>query len=73
MPEEFWSTVRRRRFSSPIRRSSDSRRCTVLGGWWQHRPHVTQSPPRGSGSPSMGVKFEKGLGVASGGTRFGMA
>ena len=38
----------------PSARRPLSRRCTVLGPWWQHRPHVTQSAPSGSGSPSTG-------------------
>ena len=42
----------RRPDRASTRASSVSSRCTVLGPWWQQRPHATQSAPPGSGSPS---------------------
>ena len=61
-------TVRRRRISSPsgrasTRASSVSSRCTVLGPWWQQRPHATQSAPAGSGSPVDGGERHRSASV----------
>lgn len=44
------SSVYSSRNRGPIRVSSDSRRWTVRGPWWQQRPQLTQSAPSGSGS-----------------------